>query len=674
MDDKAAQQRQKSRGQWKRQMESVLSLAGFAIGLSSLWRFPYMAMRNGGGAFLIPYIVFTIAIGIPLVFMETALGQYFQLSPLLIFDICPLFKGVGISITVISFIGYIHYMTILAWTLYFLAMSFKPVLPWTTCDNSWNTNSCVPIFTESISNLTNVTLPASKADNLTRVLAVEEFWRYSVLDISSGIEDPGPLRWQLLVALLVAYALVYVCIFKGVESTRIAVYITATAPFLLLVLFLIWLLTRPGSSDGLLFYITPRWEQVVKFQTWLEGFIHVFYSLGPGWGGLINLASYNPFHYRCLRDSVIVVVLDVSTALLCGAVVFAGVGCIAYETGKAVDEVITTGPGLAFMTYPHLVTYFPVAHFWIICFFLLILTMALDCEFAQVKTVTTGFIDLFPEALGKRKSLLALAVLVISVLLGLPFITHGGMYAFQIVDWYGPFFTIMFVVLIETIVIGWLYGGDRFLGNIEEMGLYRHRWILQFMKISWKFFIPVCMATALVVALVKFRPPSYGDYTYPDWTNVFGWLLAVSSSLPIPVVMVYTLLKTKGTLIQRLKSSIKPRIGRMGFKEGDNFEFEERRSGDDTQDLEVIASMSSMGLGLGFLELILTGLFGFKTTCIISCLGMIVSSSLIALFAHYNRIFSSWPSLVGVMQLILYIVAVRSLISSYAQGPFASAQ
>ncbi|XP_064608101.1 sodium- and chloride-dependent creatine transporter 1-like [Liolophura sinensis] len=485
--------RAEGRGQWKRPIEFILSLVGFCVGMSGVWRFPYLAMRNGGGAFLIPYAVFAVVVGIPLVFMETALGQYFQLSPLLVFNMCPLFKGLGIATTLVSYLGFVYYMVILAWTLYFLAMCFTPVLPWTTCDQSWNTNSCVPLFRESSDNLENMSVIRQFPANVTGTMATEEFWTNNVLQISSGIEEPGRIPLHLFLALMAAYALVYVCIFKGIESSRIAVYITVSAPCLLLLLLLGWLLSRPGSTDGLMFYITPRWERVAHFQPWLEAFLHVFYSMGPGYGGLINLSSFNPFHHNCLRDSVIVVIADITTAIFCGAVVFAGVGCIAHQAGLPVSDVITAGPGLSFITYPHVVASLPVPQLWAVFFFLLILTLGLDSQFAMLKTVTSGLIDLHPRMLRRRQPLLVFGVLTVSMVLSLPFITQGGMYVFQIVDWYLSIFTILTAAFCECIIVGWLYGGERFLGNIREMGNFCPNWCLQFMKICWQFIVPVCM-------------------------------------------------------------------------------------------------------------------------------------------------------------------------------------
>ena len=81
------------RGNWGHKLDFLLSCVGYAVGLGNLWRFPYLCMRNGGGAFLIPYFIFLLLCGIPLYFLELAFGQFASCSPLTIWSVCPLFKG-----------------------------------------------------------------------------------------------------------------------------------------------------------------------------------------------------------------------------------------------------------------------------------------------------------------------------------------------------------------------------------------------------------------------------------------------------------------------------------------------------------------------------------------------------------------------------------------------------
>uniref|UniRef100_A0A3Q0SAV4 Transporter n=1 Tax=Amphilophus citrinellus TaxID=61819 RepID=A0A3Q0SAV4_AMPCI len=128
------------RGKWGSKKEFILSVTGAVIGLGNVWRFPYLCYKNGGGAFFIPYILFLVTCGIPLFVLETALGQYTSQGGIMCWrKVCPLFEGMGYASQMIIFYGSISYIVILAWAFLYLFSSFSGELPWTTCNNTWNT-------------------------------------------------------------------------------------------------------------------------------------------------------------------------------------------------------------------------------------------------------------------------------------------------------------------------------------------------------------------------------------------------------------------------------------------------------------------------------------------------------------------------------------------------------
>ncbi|XP_055772694.1 sodium- and chloride-dependent betaine transporter-like [Salvelinus fontinalis] len=134
---------QQERGKWANKTEFLLSMAGEIIGLGNVWRFPYLCYKNGGGVFFIPYFVFLFFCGIPVFFLETALGQYTSEGGVTAWrKICPMFEGVGIASQVIVAYLNIYYIVVLAWGLFYLFNSFRNPLPWSTCDNEWNTENC----------------------------------------------------------------------------------------------------------------------------------------------------------------------------------------------------------------------------------------------------------------------------------------------------------------------------------------------------------------------------------------------------------------------------------------------------------------------------------------------------------------------------------------------------
>ncbi|KAI4813781.1 hypothetical protein KUCAC02_003009 [Chaenocephalus aceratus] len=132
------------RGNWRNKAEFFLTVMGAIIGPGNVWRFPYLCYRNGGGVFFIPYFLFMFTCGIPLFFLETALGQYTSQGSITCWrKMCPLFEGMGYASHLIILFSATSYIVIIAWAFFYLFSSFSADLPWATCGHEWNTESCL---------------------------------------------------------------------------------------------------------------------------------------------------------------------------------------------------------------------------------------------------------------------------------------------------------------------------------------------------------------------------------------------------------------------------------------------------------------------------------------------------------------------------------------------------
>uniref|UniRef100_A0A8B9L1X9 Transporter n=1 Tax=Astyanax mexicanus TaxID=7994 RepID=A0A8B9L1X9_ASTMX len=124
------------RGHWASKTEFLLAVAGNVVGLGNVWRFPYLCYKNGGGTFLVPYLVFMVTCGVPLFLLETAMGQYTQEGGITCWQrLCPLADGVGYAGQLILIYSCMCYIIVLAWAMLYLVFSFSSQLPWATCDN-----------------------------------------------------------------------------------------------------------------------------------------------------------------------------------------------------------------------------------------------------------------------------------------------------------------------------------------------------------------------------------------------------------------------------------------------------------------------------------------------------------------------------------------------------------
>lgn len=129
------------RESWDSKLTFLLATVGYAVGLGNVWRFPYLAQKNGGGAFLIPYFVMLAIEGIPIFYLELAIGQRLRKGAIGVWNsVSPYLAGIGISSAVVSFNVALYYNTIIAWCLFYFVQSFQQELPWAKCPRRLHEN------------------------------------------------------------------------------------------------------------------------------------------------------------------------------------------------------------------------------------------------------------------------------------------------------------------------------------------------------------------------------------------------------------------------------------------------------------------------------------------------------------------------------------------------------
>nr|XP_061802878.1 sodium- and chloride-dependent creatine transporter 1-like [Nerophis lumbriciformis] len=568
----AAGSGEKERETWTRQMDFIMSCVGFAVGLGNVWRFPYLCYKNGGGVFLIPYLLVVFIGGIPVFFLEIALGQFMKQGGLAAWNIAPLFQGLGLASMVIVFFCNTYYIMVLVWGLYFLYHSFTTTLPWATCGNSWNTPKCTLNFSRicindsaaSLNVLSNMS--SINKDCMTREMRspVIEFWEHKVLHLSSGLHEPGKVNYEVALCLIFTWIIVYFCIWKGVKTTGKVVYFTALFPYVVLSILLVHGVTLPGAINGIEYYLKPDWSKLKEAQVWVDAATQIFFSYAIGLGALTALGSYNRFHYNCYKDAFVLAVVNSGTSFFAGFVVFSVLGFMASEQGVDISNVAESGPGLAFIAYPKAVTLMPFAPFWAALFFFMLLILGLDSQFVGVEGLLTALMDMIPQEFSTRylrREVVAAICCGICLLIDVSMITEGGMYVFQLFDYYSASgITLLWQSFWECVVIGWVYGADRFMGDVARMIGYKP---LPYMKWCWSYITPLICLGVFLFHVINYTPLTYNNvYTYPLWGEMFGWALALSSMLCIPFTAIYKLLRSHGSLRERWTRLISPRWGR----------------------------------------------------------------------------------------------------------------
>ncbi|XP_064612763.1 sodium-dependent serotonin transporter-like [Liolophura sinensis] len=542
---------QPERETWGKKLDFLLSVIGFAVDLGNVWRFPYVCYRNGGGAFLIPYLIMLIFAGLPLFYMELALGQYQRCGMISVWkNICPIFSGVGYGICFIAVFVAMYYNTVVAWAVFYTFSCFRSEVPWARCNNEWNTPDCFSV-------LQNLNQSAANRTN-TSASAAEEFFNRRVLEVqySNGIDNVGGVKWSMALCLLAVFLVIYFSLWKGIKSSGKAVWITATVPYIVLLVLLVRGCTLPGALNGIIYYVRPEWSRLLHVEVWIDAAAQIFFSLGPGFGTLLALSSYNKFHNNCYMDALVTASINCCTSFMAGFVVFSVLGYMAHIQKKSVENVAIDGPGLVFIVYPEALATLDGSVFWSILFFVMLITLGLDSSFGGLEAVITGVCDEFPK-IGKHREIFVAMLISVCFLTGLSSTTYGGQYVISLLDRHGAPISILLICFCESIAVSWFYGARRFSADLKKMLGFEPG---IFWKVCWAVICPVFLLVLFVLSCYAYSGISLGSYNFPAWSLALGWIITLTSLICIPIYAIYKLIVTPGTPRQRLRAVITPQV------------------------------------------------------------------------------------------------------------------
>ena len=483
-----------SRERWPSKSSFLLSAAGAAIGLGNVVRFPTEAHDNGGGVFVLAYLVALGLLGIPMLLLEFSVGQRMQTGVVDAFrQIRPSLKGVGWAMCATAMLITTYYNVLMAWSIRYLFASMQSEVPWTEGRSQ-------AYFDRTILELPR---PADGS--------------------APSISDTSRLvPWNVL-SVTLAWMLTFGAVHKGIKSSSKVVWVTVPLPFVLLLVLLVRGLSLEGASVGVEYYLKPDMVRIVDPRVWTEAFTQIFYSIAVGIGLMSSFASFNPRHNNVWRDTLVVGLANSATSIVAGFAVFSVLGHIAHVSGREVEEVARSGLGLAFVAFPEALAQLPAAPAFSFCFFLMLLLLGVDSAFAMIEAVTTVLKDTFGH---RHETRIAAATCAAGYLVSFVYVTDGGYFFVEIVDHYVATYLLLPVGLAECVAVAWIYGAARFAGEMErDTGVkMSRRW-----RYLWLYVTPGLITVAFVTAFVDDIANPIKDpfgRGYPVWANVMGFLVA----------------------------------------------------------------------------------------------------------------------------------------------------
>lgn len=463
---------------WPSRLIFIFAAVGSAAGLGNLWRFPYLAYKYGGGAFLVPYVLALLILGIPLLILEFAIGQTFQRSAVTSMrKIKPWAGTVAWWAYGCGFIILSYYAVIMSWCLYFLV-----------------------------------------SGGASEGVSTAHFFHNEVLKLSSDIDAGLSVNTHLLLYLVVIWVLIYGCIRKGIRSVSEVVKVTMPLPIILVFVLLVRALTLHGADSGLAYYVQPVFSALLDTEVWLAAASQIFFTLTLGFGVMITYSSHLESGHDTAGNALWTAFLNSGISIVAGFVVFATLGFLAAQRGVPVPEVVQSGPGLAFIVFPEALSLMPLPWLFTAVFFVVMLTLGIDSAFSLIESFTAAF----REYLNIETARIAQIASIVCFCAGLPFITGAGLYWLDIADHFVTNYALVCVAIAQTIIVGWTTRGHLVLEHLRDAS----PWFPVF--IWWwtiRVFIPLLLLVIMVAHLYDEIREPYGGY--PIWTITIGWSFVV---------------------------------------------------------------------------------------------------------------------------------------------------
>lgn len=475
----------KERDKWSSRLTFILAAVGSAVGLGNAWRFPGLAAKHGGGTFLLVYLVAMLALGVPLLMMEVAIARKMRKGAAeSLRGLNRKFEPIGWAATGNAFLIVTYYAVVFAWVLLMVVCALQ---------------------------FAGMTGDSEAASNVF-ANATQTTW-----DVT-GYTIPIPM----IIALLVAWAAIYLCIRNGASSVGKVVKYTVFLPVIFLVIMAVKGITMPGGMDGLAKLFIPELGAFSDPTLWVDAIGQVFYSLSICMAIMFAYGSYLDDSSNVAEDCFIIAFSDMAISVLSGIVMFTTMGGV-----NMLDSMSDSGIATAFVIYPQaIVNLTNIGWFnalFGVIFYLMLVTLAIDSAFSIVEGVSTTLADKFQTDHNKMTKYICAAAGVISIL----YATRAGLAWLDIVDNWTNQINLIIIGVLETVAIGWFFGADKILDEVNR-NTKRFRMPRWWFSISIRYVAPLLLSGLFCWNIINLFVVKKGHYAYALWAEVLGgWLPSV---------------------------------------------------------------------------------------------------------------------------------------------------
>ncbi len=461
----------------------IIAAIGSAVGLGNIWRFPYVTYENGGGAFIVPYVIALLTAGIPLLFLDYAIGHRHRGgAPLSYRRFNRHFETFGWWQVMVNVIIGIYYAVVLGWAASYTYFSFT---------SAWG-DKPIDFF-------------------------IGEFLKMG--DISHGIsfDFVAMVTGPLIAVWLVALGVLALGVQKGIAKSSSILMPLLVIMFIVLVISSLFL---PGAAKGLNALFTPDWSKLSDPSVWIAAYGQIFFSLSICFGIMITYASYLKKDSDLTGSGLVVGFANSSFELLAGIGVFAALGFMANAAGQEVSEVAKGGIGLAFFAFPTIINQAPFGHVLGVLFFGSLTFAALTSFISVIEVIISAVQDKLRTRRIKTTFIVGIPMMFVSVML---FGTTTGLPMLDVLDKFINYFGIVAVAFVSLIAI---------VAN-EKLGvLGAHLNETSSFKVGFFWRLCIVITTGILAFMLLSEGAkvfSEGYEGYPSWfVNIFGWGMSVS--------------------------------------------------------------------------------------------------------------------------------------------------